>query len=143
MGYLYHRTIHLADTDAAGVVYFAHLLNICHEAYETCLQEAGMNWQNLIQAKNTALPIVHAEIDFLAPIQWGDRLEIRLRPEKLRDSEYKVNYHLTKISPNHHDKQLVAKAMTRHVSIVPSEQKRSPIPSQIQEWLKNATVNHE
>ncbi|MDJ0549913.1 MAG: 1,4-dihydroxy-2-naphthoyl-CoA hydrolase, partial [Microcystis aeruginosa] len=30
----YERLIYLADTDAAGVVYFAHLLSICHEAYE-------------------------------------------------------------------------------------------------------------
>jgi len=34
MTFAYDRKIHFADTDSAGVVYFARLLSICHEAYE-------------------------------------------------------------------------------------------------------------
>jgi len=34
MPFTYSRTVHFADTDAAGVVFFANFLAICHEAYE-------------------------------------------------------------------------------------------------------------
>jgi hypothetical protein len=40
MPFSYVRTVRLADTDAAGVVYFARTLSICHEAYEAALAAA-------------------------------------------------------------------------------------------------------
>ena len=43
MSFAYSRTIHFADTDAAGVVYFARYLSICHEAYEEALAAAGID----------------------------------------------------------------------------------------------------
>ena len=42
MPFEYPRTIRFADTDAAGVVYFAQILSICHEAYEASLQASGI-----------------------------------------------------------------------------------------------------
>jgi 1,4-dihydroxy-2-naphthoyl-CoA hydrolase len=32
MPFSHHRTVRFADTDAAGVVFFARTLAICHEA---------------------------------------------------------------------------------------------------------------
>ena len=43
MPFTYERTIHFADTDAAGVVFFANYLRLCHEAYEEALAAAGGN----------------------------------------------------------------------------------------------------
>ena len=43
MAFLYTRTIRFHETDAAGVVYFANLLTLCHEAYEAALAEAGLD----------------------------------------------------------------------------------------------------
>ena len=34
MAFAYYYTVRFQDTDAAGVVYFANVLRICHEAYE-------------------------------------------------------------------------------------------------------------
>ena len=42
MPFEYQRTVHFADTDAAGVVFFANYLAICHEAYEESLGAAGI-----------------------------------------------------------------------------------------------------
>ena len=43
MTFTYSRQIYLSDTDAAGVVYFAKGLEICHQAYEESLAEAGIS----------------------------------------------------------------------------------------------------
>jgi len=43
MAFVYQRTIHFPDTDAAGVVFFPNYLAICHEAYEEALAAAGIN----------------------------------------------------------------------------------------------------
>ena len=64
MGFRYERTVRLADTDAAGVVYFARVLSICHEAYEASLAAAGVPLASWIRKGTIALPIVHAHADF-------------------------------------------------------------------------------
>ena len=37
MPFSYSRSVRFADTDAAGVVFFANYLALCHEAYEEAL----------------------------------------------------------------------------------------------------------
>lgn len=58
----YQRKIFFADTDAAGVVYFANLLSICHEAYEEFLTNFYINLQDFFSSNIIAIPIIHAEI---------------------------------------------------------------------------------
>ena len=136
MGYSYQRTVQLADTDAAGVVYFATLLHICHEAYEQCLTEMGLDWQALLNAKKIALPIVHADIDFFQPLRWGDRLTIELFPAIATDKlgQFTVTYQIHKESRV----KLVSIAKTTHVAIAPIDQKRRQLPDIFEKWLKNA-----
>lgn len=43
MSFYYTRIVHFQDTDAAGVIYFANILAICHEAYEASLAAFNIN----------------------------------------------------------------------------------------------------
>lgn len=74
----YYRIIHFSDTDAVGVVYFASLLSICHEAYENALETAGIELKTFFTQTTIAIPIVHATIDFYHPLMCRDRLQIDL-----------------------------------------------------------------
>ncbi|AFY39601.1 1,4-dihydroxy-2-naphthoyl-CoA hydrolase [[Leptolyngbya] sp. PCC 7376] len=136
MGYSYQRTIHLNDTDAAGVVYFANLLHICHEAYEHCLTDLGFDWQNLLERGEIALPIVHADIDFFRPIRWGDRLLIKLFPvvNPKKPNKFTVQYQLLKAGSD----KLVAQATTKHTSISATDRKLAQLPKILEKWLQNA-----
>ena len=78
MPFTYDRIIRFADTDAAGVVYFANVLSICHEAYEAALAAAGIDFKSLFSNPTAAFPIVHASADLRRPISYGDRLLIRV-----------------------------------------------------------------
>ncbi len=138
MGYSYYRTVRLADTDAAGVIYFANLLNICHEAYEDCLGAVDLDWQNLLDAGEIALPIVHAEVDFLRPLRWGDRLTIKLFPVTEQPSQFTVRYQIFLENIEQPSSKPAAIAMTKHVAISPQTRKRSPLPEILKKWLKNA-----
>jgi len=132
MSLVYPKTIHLSDTDAAGVVYFAKLLDIFHEAYEESLAHFGINLQELVQKFTVALPIVHAEADFFRPIFWRDRVIIKLNPILLSETEFEVSYSLHKEDS---DKAL-ATGMTRHVCIDSQTRKRVALPTTIKDWLK-------
>ncbi|MGB2926694.1 MAG: thioesterase family protein [Limnothrix sp.] len=138
MAYSYPRTIHLADTDAAGVVYFSQLLHICHEAYEICLREEGLDWQALLQAGEMAIPIVHAEINFFQPIKWGDRLTIQLYPSAPDPNKLTVQYQIYPDPIPENTTNLLASGQTKHITIQPQQRQRLPLPNIIKKWVKNA-----
>ena len=90
------RSVRFGETDAAGVVHFAHLLRWCHEAYEESLERFGIPAAALFPtpggAPAVALPIVHCQADFLRPLVCGDALTIRLAPQPLDGGGFEVRY---------------------------------------------------
>jgi 1,4-dihydroxy-2-naphthoyl-CoA hydrolase len=126
---IYPRIVHLADTDAAGVVYFASLLSICHEAYEASLQAANIDLKGFFRDTSTAIPITHAEIDFYHPVVAGDRLEIYLVPQMLTENSFEIEYQLMMGS------KFVAKAKTHHVCINPQIRQKQPLSELMIQWL--------
>jgi len=132
MRFKYLRRVYLGDTDAAGVVYFAKGLEICHQAYEESLTEGGISLNRMIRVGNTALPIVHAEIDFIRPIFCGQQLEISLNTSQVNNSEFAIAYEIIALDD---PEQIVVKAETKHVSIDPQIRQRIDLPATILEWL--------
>lgn len=126
----YSRTIRLADTDAAGVVYFTQVLAICHEAYEACLEDSKLSLPSLVQAFKIALPIIHAEVDFFRPLGWGDTIEAQVFPELTSETEFAISYKIIAESDTK------AVASTRHVCIDSETRKRVFLPAALQAWLQ-------
>jgi 1,4-dihydroxy-2-naphthoyl-CoA hydrolase len=129
MPFTYQRTIRFHDTDAAGVVYFTNILNICHEAYEESLEISGINIKQFFTQPPIAFPIIHANVDFFRPIYCGDKLNITLRSEKLSEDKFEINYQLSV------SETLVSRATTRHVCIDESRKKRE-LPTQMHQWIE-------
>ena len=128
MPYSYH--VQLRDTDAAGVVYFANLLAICHGAYESSLAEAGIDLRELVGSSFLAIPLTHASIDFQRPIYCGDRLQITLTPAIDSTNEFRVSYQICSAAG-----QVAGQALTKHVSIDPATRKRCNLPQMITDWI--------
>lgn len=131
MPFTHHRTVRFQDTDAAGVVYFANVLSICHEAYEASLAASGIDLKSFFNNPTAAVPVVHASVDFLRPMFCGDELLILLTPQPLSENHFELTYQI--VAPSS-EKQL-AKAMTRHVSIDPMTRTRTPLPEELTQWL--------
>lgn len=124
------RQVFLADTDSAGVVYFASLLRLCHEVYELSLAEFGVDLRQFFGSRSQAIPITHAEIDFFLPIYAGDQLTIRLSGEKLSSASFQLRYAICQ-----HAGQLASQAQTRHTCICPQSRHKIDLPDQINRWL--------
>ena len=133
MDFSYNRTVYLADTDAAGVVYFASAMNMCHEAYEESLAKAGINWQYLLTESMIAMPIVHAEVSFFRPMFCGDRLLIKLVPKQISESKFAIDYQIFPITSI---EQLVAQGSTKHVCIDSRTRSKVNFPEPIIQWLQ-------
>lgn len=131
MTFTYHRTVRFADTDAAGVVYFAQALSICHEAYEASLQAAGIDLKQFFRNPSVAIPITHAGIDFYRPMFCGDLLVVKLLPHLISETEFEIRYQI--FISEMADKS-AANARTLHVCIHPAQRIRQPLPEAIQQW---------
>lgn len=136
--FIYERTVRFADTDAAGVVYFANILSFCHEAYEAALMAAGLDLRRFFTNPDLAIPIVATEAKFLQPLFCGDWVEIKLEPSLTGVDSFTIAYTLSKTSKLEESQapdQLIALASTKHVCIVPQQRQRHPLPQEILDWL--------
>ncbi|AFZ37586.1 1,4-dihydroxy-2-naphthoyl-CoA hydrolase [Stanieria cyanosphaera PCC 7437] len=130
MVFAYSRRIYLADTDAAGVVYFASLMSICHQAYEESLAMGGISLQDFLADSSVAIPIVHSEMSFFRPIFCGDKITINLTAKQLNKPEFAIAYQIVA------SEKKLAQGSTRHVCINPKTRIKIPLPENIIQWLK-------
>ena len=130
MPFIYQRTVRFQDTDAAGVVYFANALAMCHEAYEESLATSGINLKLFFSNPNVAIPIVHASVDFFRPMFCGDKVSIHLSPCQLGNDNFEINYIIMSAE------RQVTKAITRHVCINPVSRSRQELSNEIMLWLQ-------
>lgn len=110
----YRFCVRLHDTDAAGVMFFAHLFRHAHDAYEACLGHLGLDLAGLIQA-GPHLPLVHAEADYRAPLRHGEQVWVRVTLERLGDQSFTLGYLFTGL-----DGVERARARTVHVAMDPA-----------------------
>jgi 1,4-dihydroxy-2-naphthoyl-CoA hydrolase len=131
MSFNYEYTIQFRDTDAAGVVYFANIISICHVAYEASLIEYGIELKSFVDNADFAVPITHAAADFFRPLYCGDRVTIEITPHSIDSCKYEIEYQIL----TSEDRQKVATAITKHVVIAPTTRKRQDLPEILTNWL--------
>ena len=132
MPYAYSRTIHFPDTDAAGVVFFANYLSICHEAYEEALGAAGLDVATFFSANGIVVPIARSTAEYLRPLRVGDKIRVTVHPEPLSVNSFALNYELTRLTPI---EKLAARVRTEHVSTSLQLRERVPLPPALAAWV--------
>jgi 1,4-dihydroxy-2-naphthoyl-CoA hydrolase len=133
MPFIHHRTVRLADTDAAGVVYFARTLSICHEAYEEALAAAGIDLVTLLGAADLIVPIVKSEAEYLRPLRVRDRLRLTATPEPLSENSFAIRFEIVRLGP---PDKVAARVRTEHVCTSPSKRERVALPAPLAAWVR-------
>ena len=136
MPFTHQRTIRFADTDAAGVVYFANTLSICHEAYEESLIAAGIELNSFFKSANVIVPIAKSEADYRRPLACGDRVRISVAPAALSENSYEVRFEMTRLGT---PEKVAAVVRTEHVCLDASTRKRTALPPQLAAWVARPT----
>ena len=117
-------TIGLHDTDAAGLIFSANIIRICHHAYEALLEEIGFGMARLFEQRTMGLPIVHIEADFTRPLTVGSKVEIITRVALVGRSSYRMSYELRDVSG-----EVCATAATVHVCVDPRSRQPMDLPA--------------
>jgi 1,4-dihydroxy-2-naphthoyl-CoA hydrolase len=134
--FIYDRIIYFRDTDAAGVVYFANGLSICHEAYEASLAASGIEVKSFFRGGAIAVPITQASIDFFKPMFCGDRIVVSLLATLLSPESFQIEYQLF-FDEEFEEENAIAKALTKHVCIDPTTRKRCNLSPDLLKWIKS------
>lgn len=137
MPFSHQRTVHFPDTDAAGVVFFANYLAICHEAYEESVAAAGIDLAKFFADTGTIVPVVKSEAEYLRPLSCGDKLRIEVAPAALSDASYEIRFVISKLGPV---PKLAARVRTEHVCISSSTRERLPLPAALAAWVRNGGI---
>lgn len=132
MPFTYHRTVHFADTDAAGLVYFANFLSLAHEAYEESLAAAGINLKTFFADTGVVVPISRSEADYLRPLSCGDKLRVAVTPEPLSADSFALRYEIFRLGP---PEKLAARVRTEHVCTSTAQRARMPLPPALAAWV--------
>ena len=133
MPFVHHRTVRLADTDAAGVVFFARTLAICHDAYEEALVAAGVKLGDLLGANGVVVPISRSEAEYKRPLRPGDKLRITVTPAMGSESSFSLRFEIVKLGP---PEKLAAVVRTEHVAASTVKRERIPLPPALAAWIQ-------
>lgn len=115
--------VRLHDTDAAGLLFFAHQFFYAHDAYEELLRTIGLPMNDLIARAEFFVPIVHAESQYLQGLHVGQELTVSVAIASVGTTSYTLEYELKSVSGN-----VVGRAKTVHVSIARDTKKKTPLP---------------
>ena len=130
--FTYKTQIHLHDTDAAGLIFFANQFKIIHDAYESLLEKFGWSFAHMLKKSPYFLPIVHAECDYKKPLFVGDKIKISVAVEHIGTTSFTFTYVITN-SRN----ICVGTGKTVHVIIHKKTSKKTPLPPSLRRALEN------
>jgi 1,4-dihydroxy-2-naphthoyl-CoA hydrolase len=126
----YHTHIYLHDTDLTGVIYFPNQLRLALEAFENFSRPKGCNIKTLID-EGYLIPVVHAEADYMAPLEMGDEIKISIWLDKMGTSSFTLCF-----SYYNQTKQILAgTAKITHVFIRHTTKRSTPIPEEFRSIL--------
>lgn len=132
--YRHRVAVRFQDIDAAGIVFFAKVFELFHDAYVAALASRGVSLAAVLDERVWAAPITHSEARFRRPMRFGDELVIELRVEP-KDRELTVNYRVvaaTDATVEH------ATGSTTHAFVDRASFRRIEIPDAVRQALSTA-----
>lgn len=116
--------VRYADTDAAGVCYYANYLVFFEVARVELLRHLGVPIREA-EARGAVFPCVEARLRYHRPALLDDLLTVALWVSEVRRSSFSFGYEVTRAD------ELVAGGETRHAAVDPLTLR----PRRLPEWL--------
>jgi YbgC/YbaW family acyl-CoA thioester hydrolase len=92
--FVHEDIVRFDHIDAAGIVYFARMLDYCHEAYEGFLAQIGFPLPQILATAPWKTPVVHTDADYQRPLRHGERFCVEVRIESIGHRSYAVAYRI-------------------------------------------------
>jgi 4-hydroxybenzoyl-CoA thioesterase len=92
MAFTKQQRVRFAHVDAAGIVFYPRYLEMLNAAVEDWFASFGHDFREMHINRGEGVPSVHLSVDFAAPSELGDLLEITLASTRLGRSSLDVAF---------------------------------------------------
>ncbi len=130
--FVHERTVKFQDVDAAQIVFYPRVLEYFHDAYVGFLAHVGVPLHQVLDAKEWAAPIRHAEAQFFRPMRFGDDIDVALVKAHLTESSVTIGF---RASPSGKSEAL-AVGQSEHVFVDRKTFKRIDVPPRLEAAFK-------
>jgi len=113
-----------ADSDPAGIVYFAHFFRMVEQAEEELFLKAGTNRQKLLDEYQVWLPRVEAHANYFHRIQTGMAIRVQFDPKLIREKTIRLNFTLV----SDESRERLAEGYITIVCVDRARFKATPVP---------------
>lgn len=87
------QSVRFGHVDPAGIAYFPRLFDYVHEAFESLWEEhVGVHYYDLVEKQRVGFPLAHSDVDFVSPLRFGDRPEVRVTCFRLGRASLGLRY---------------------------------------------------
>jgi YbgC/YbaW family acyl-CoA thioester hydrolase len=131
MAFITKRKINFYDCDAAGVLFFARIYELCHSAYEELIESFNLEedyWNN----EDYIVPIIKSEASYHKPLKYGEQVTVGINVAKLKSTSFELNYECK----NKND-EVTDKVKTIHVFVDKKTWKKKEMSKKINEGLSS------
>lgn len=118
------RRVRFHEIDAAGIVFFARVLDYVHDNYCEYLDAVGHGLPAVLEAGEWAAPIGHVEVDYFEPLRFGDELQLVIAKAHIDGSRLSLAHQIRKVASG----RVACVAQTVHVFVSRREFRPIPIP---------------
>ncbi len=85
--------VRFGHVDPAGIAYYPRIYDYIHEVYEELWEHhVGVRYYKMLLEDRIGFPLVHSDVDFAAPLRFGDRPEVSVTCTKLGRSSIGLRY---------------------------------------------------
>ncbi len=124
--------VSFGDTDPQGFIYFARAFEFAHQGIEEWATQSPLGWAFWFQNAEFAVPVRHAEADFLAPMRVGGSYFARLFVGQV--GETSVTFKTEFFDPS--SDQKLAEVTSTHAFVDKKTFKKITVPERVREVLR-------
>lgn len=124
------RRVKFQEVDAAGTIYYAKAFEYFGDVYLDLLFAAGLDVPRVLEQRELAAPIIHAEADYLAPLRFGDPVSVEIVLAHIGTSSTRYAYRIRKS-----DGTVAAIGHTSHVWVDGKTFRPVPVPDALRQHL--------
>ena len=85
--------VRFGHVDPAGIAYFPRIFDYIHDVFEELWEKhVGQRYYHLLLERRIGFPLVHSEVDFTAPLRFGDQPLVRVTCFRLGRSSLGLRY---------------------------------------------------
>jgi acyl-CoA thioester hydrolase len=125
--------VRYAETDAAGVVYYAHYLVYFEVARVEALRRLGVPITE-VEARGVLMPVVEARVKYIRPAQLDDLLDVSLSVAGIGPASFAFDYEVRR------EGLLLATGWTRMATVERDSGRAMPLPAWVRELFGDLVV---